>query len=551
MLQRLSLSHFVIVRHAEIDFTAGFTALTGETGAGKSILLDALGLVLGQRADPSLIAQGAPRAQISAEFEPPQAVKAWLSEHGFEIPVAEPLLVRRVIEADGKSRGFIQGQSATVNQLRALGELLVDLHGQQASMALLKGTGQRDLLDGFVAQPAELQELGRVYAQWQHAEAELQRALAAGRELALEHDRLRWQFEELEAVKPQAGEWQALSEEQHRLAHAATLLQAAQGAVAALREDDASMVSVLGKVHHQIAQLTSIDPRLQEVVELLGTAHTHLDEAASSLSHYADRVDLDPQRLAWVEERMASLHSLSRKLRCEPEELVSLHAQLAQELQDLQAAQNIEALSEQVKRDQALYDKAAANLTRRRKAAAKALSDQASMILQSLSMGGTRLEIAIEPAQPAVHGKDAIEFRLAGHTRAAARPLAKVASGGELSRIGLAISVASAKSGQVPTLIFDEADAGVGGAVAQVIGDLMRQLGSDRQVLCVTHLPQVAARAHHQLQVRKIQDEQGISSEVRTLERSERIEELARMLGGVEITPITRRHARELLADAT
>jgi DNA repair protein RecN (Recombination protein N) len=547
MLQRLMLSQFVIVRQAEIEFGPGFTALTGETGAGKSILLDALGLVLGARADPSLIAEGASRAQISAEFSSNTALDAHLTSLDLQGD-GGVILLRRTLESDGKSRAFINGHPVTLTQMRELGDQLVDIHGQHASQALMRPAHQRTLVDAFAGHAPELESLARTFEQWQERQAWLDKALSSDREMLLERDRLRWRIEELEALRPKAGEWESLAEEQKRLAHAAELIELASGASAVLHEDDASVSSVLAGVAGRARQLVQIDARLEPILQMIESAQAQVAEAASDLATYAQRIDLDPQRLSQVEQRLTTLHDCARKLRIEPEMMAQELEAVGQALQALDAAQDTEALRAEVQALKSRYVEQAKRLSKQRKQAARKLAKSVSATLERLSMAGSQLQIDFAAGEPAPHGMDQIDFKLAGHTGTQARSIAKVASGGELSRIGLAISVAAAKVTNIASLIFDEADAGVGGAVAQVIGDLMRELGQEHQVLCVTHLPQVAARAHQQLRVSKQREGDAVISEVTPLARDARIEEIARMLGGVEITPITRRHARELLA---
>ncbi len=547
MLQRLMLSQFVIVRQAEIEFGPGFTALTGETGAGKSILLDALGLVLGARADPSLIAEGASRAQISAEFSSNPTLDAHLTSLDLQGD-GGVILLRRTLESDGKSRAFINGHPVTLTQMRELGDQLVDIHGQHASQALMRPAHQRGLVDAFADHAPELESLARTFEQWQERQAWLDKALSSDREMALERDRLRWRFDELDTLRPKAGEWETLAEEQKRLAHAAELIELASGASAVLHEDDASVSSVLAGVVGRARQLVQIDARLEPILQMIESAQAQVAEAASDLATYAQRIDLDPQRLSQVEQRLTTLHDCARKLRIEPEMMAAELEAVRQALQALEAAQDTEALRAEVQALKARYVEQAERLSKQRKQAARKLAKSVSATLERLSMAGSQLQIDFTPGEPAAHGIDHVDFKLAGHTGTQARSIAKVASGGELSRIGLAISVAAAKVTHIASLIFDEADAGVGGAVAQVIGDLMRELGQEHQVLCVTHLPQVAARAHQQLRVSKQREGDAVISEVTPLARDARIEEIARMLGGVEITPITRRHARELLA---
>ena len=547
MLLSLRLRDFVIVDSADIDLGAGFTALTGETGAGKSILLDALGLALGARGDAGVVREGQPRADISARFRSSAMLDAWLAERDLEGDPGEVLL-RRIVEADGRSRALINGHPATIALLRELGEQLVDIHGQHAAQSLLRAGAQRGLLDAFGSLHAQVTATMEAFERWQAVERELAAARAGGREQALERERLQWQVNELIPLGLAEGEWETLNAEQKRLSHAASLMADTLGAAELLADGDAPLASQLDTLIARLQPLLALDDRLREPLDLLESARIQIDEAASSLAAYARRVDLDPARLEELESRIGAAFAAARKLRLAPESLARELATMQARLAELERAQDLDALEHRSAEARAQFDKAATLLSAERRKVARKLADGVSKLLAELGMGGTRLEIALDACPPNPSGVDAIEFRIAGHASGTARPLARVASGGELSRIGLAIAVLAAQSTPTPTLIFDEADAGVGGAVAEVIGNLMRKLGASRQVLCVTHLPQVAARSHQQLKVSREHHAQGVLSRVQSLGRAERIEEIARMLGGVEITATTRKHAREMLA---
>ena len=549
MLLGLRLRDFVIVDEAELEFGAGFTVLSGETGAGKSILLDALGLAMGGRADAGVVREGAARADITAVFRSSPELDAWLAEREL---AGDPgsVLLRRVVDADGRSRALVNGNPATAALLRELGERLVDIHGQHAAQSLLRADGQRLLLDAFAGLSDDARALGEAWSAWRALAREVEAAETGQRELALERDRLAWQAGELEKLRLAPGEWQALNEEQKRLAHAASLIEGTRGAADALAESDDALS---GRLHHllqRLRPLAAIDERLSEAVELLDSAAIQVDEAASSLSAYADRVDLDPERLRQAEQRIAAIFEAARRMRLAPDEIPGALADMQRRLAELEAAQDLDALRAKAAAARERFDALAAKLSAARRKAAKRLADGVSTHLAELGMAGGRLQVACEAAEPSASGVDAIEFRVAAHAGATPRPLAKVASGGELSRIGLAISVLAAQANPVPTLIFDEADAGVGGAVADAIGALMRRLGGDRQVLCVTHLPQVAAKAHRHYRVSKEAANGVAVSRIEALDRPGRVEEIARMLGGAEITATTRKHAREMLAQA-
>jgi DNA repair protein RecN (Recombination protein N) len=546
MLTALRLRDFVIVEAVELEFGPGFTVLSGETGAGKSILIDALGLALGARADSGVVREGAPRADIVAEFTTDARLDTWLAERDL---AGDPgaVLLRRVVEADGRSRALVNGHPATVAQLREIGESLVEVHGQHASQSLLRPDGQRGLLDRYAGAAGELAALAQAHAAWRALDKELEPARTGERELVLERERLQWQVDELAQVAPVPGEWDELAAEQKRLANAASLIEGARGLADALSDGDEAIADRLHAMQQKLKPLAAVDASLAPVLELLETAAIQAGEAGSTLSAYADRVDLDPARLAEVEARIGVLYAAGRKFRLAPERLGDELASLRTRLEALARAQDVAALERRAEAARADYETLASALSKRRAKAAATLSKGVSDRIGRLGMQGGRLEIALERGEPASHGIDRVEFRVAGHAGATPRALGKVASGGELSRISLAISELAAEANPVPTLIFDEADSGVGGAVAEVIGELMRRLGESRQVLCVTHLPQVAAKANQHFSVSKQQDAERTTSLIERLDRGRRVEEIARMLGGVAITATTRKHARELL----
>ena len=553
MLQTISLRDFVIVDQLELDFSSGFTVLTGETGAGKSILLDALGLVLGERADSSQIREGSNRAEISSLFriEPElvQSFSQWLDEQGFPIEdEGQSLLLKRTVESNGRSRAFINGSVATLAQLREAGDQLVDIHGQHAHQLLLKGGAQRELLDRHAGLLPLSAEVAQTFKTLANSRRRLEQAENAGQDVERERERLKWQLEELTELSPQEGEWVNIQSEHARLANGAKLIGGCQEAIEILSDADNSLESTLSKVCANVGALAEHDPALGEINQALESASIQLDEAIHGLNRYLQKIDLDPARLSEVEERMQALHSTARKYRAEVEELPKLLQETSERLDALTASQNIEALRDQVKQEEAVYLKLAKQLSQKRSKAAKELGDLVTNAMQDLSMAGGRLEIALAPlSEGGFQGLEQIEFLVAGHAGSTPRSLAKVASGGELARISLAISVITSKASFTPTLIFDEVDAGIGGAVAETVGKLLHQLGQSHQILCVTHLPQVAAQGNHHLKVSKSQNGEKTVSQVQILGRAERVEEVARMLGGATITDTTRRHARELL----
>ena len=553
MLQNISLRDFVIVDQLELDFASGFTVLTGETGAGKSILLDALGLVLGERADSSQIREGSTRAEISALFrvdnEQINHFSAWLDSQGFPLEdEGQSLLLKRTIESNGRSRAFINGSVATLAQLREAGDQLVDIHGQHAHQLLLKGGAQRELLDRHAGLLSLATEVSQAFKTLNDSRRRLEQAENAGQDIERERERLQWQLEELTELSPQEGEWSSIQGEHSRLANGAKIIDGCQEAIDILSDADNSIESSLSKVCSTIGALAEHDSALGEINTALESAQIQLDEVIHSLNRYLQKVDLDPARLGQIEERMQALHTSARKYRTEVNELPKLLLETADRLDALTASQNMEALREKVKQEEAAYLKLAKQLSQKREVAAADLGKLVTDAMQNLSMAGGQLQIALTPlSEGGSFGLEQIEFLVAGHAGSTPRSLAKVASGGELARISLAISVITSKASFTPTLIFDEVDAGIGGAVAETVGKLLHQLGQSHQILCVTHLPQVAAQGNHHLKVSKIQNDDKTISQVQALGRPERVEEVARMLGGATITDTTRRHARELL----
>ena len=553
MLQNISLRDFVIVDQLELDFASGFTVLTGETGAGTSILLDALSLVLGERADSSQIREGSTRAEISALFridsEQVCHFSAWLDHQGFPIEDdGQSLLLKRTIESNGRSRAFINGSVATLAQLREAGDQLVDIHGQHAHQLLLKGGAQRELLDRHAGLLPLATDVAQAFKTLNEFRRRLEQAENAGQDIERERERLEWQLEELTELSPQEGEWSSIQSEHSRLANGAKIIGGCQEAIEILSDADNSLESSLAKVCSNIGSLAEHDSALGEINTALESAQIQLDEAIHSLNRYLQKIDLDPARLGQVEERMQALHTAARKYRTEADELPKLLQETSDRLDALTASQNIEALREKVKQEETAYLKLAKQLSQKRGVAAADLGKLVTDAMQNLSMAGGQLEIALVPlSEGGSFGLEQIEFLVAGHVGSTPRPLAKVASGGELARISLAISVITSKASFTPTLIFDEVDAGIGGAVAETVGKLLHQLGQSHQILCVTHLPQVAAQGNHHLKVSKTQSGDKTISQVQALGRTERVEEVARMLGGATITDTTRRHARELL----
>jgi DNA repair protein RecN (Recombination protein N) len=553
MLRLLSIRDFVIVDTIELEFSNGFTVLTGETGAGKSILIDALQLALGGRGDASMVREGAAKADITADFALTPAATSWLEQHEFDIEDGGALL-RRVIDNAGRSKAYINGIAATAGQLRELGELLVDIHGQHAHQSLLKQDAQRALLDNQIAvrnpdAPAQVQAVSGCYKAWRALARQREEFETNAKNVLLERERLEWQVGELDKLAVKPGEWLEITNEHSRLSHAASLLEGAQEALNAISEAEHPILSQLSSMNQKLLKLVDVDAGLQAVLDCMEPARIQLQEAVYALNDYIDKVELDPERLSQVDARMEAIHSTARKFRVTPEELPEEHASLKAKLQQLADASDVEGLRRQEEKAKAAYMEVAAKLSATRQEAAKRLGEQVSEAMQELSMSGGRFVVSLNPCEPAAYGLEQVEFLVAGHAGVAARPLAKVASGGELARISLAISVITSHATTVPTLIFDEVDTGIGGGVAEVVGRLLKRLGQRRQVLCVTHLPQVASQANQHFQVAKGTTFEGKTvSRIDVLDNKARVEEVARMLGGIEITETTRKHARELLA---
>lgn len=549
MLQRLTIQNFVIVERLELEFGAGFTVLTGETGAGKSILIDALALTLGERADAIAVRQGAARADVTAEFaiDGNRPLTAWLAEH--ELGGDEgACLLRRVVESSGRSRGFINGHPATAAQLREVADFLVDIHGQHQHQSLSRPATQRALTDAYGGLETQAALVAEAWRAWQRRREE--RLAFEGNAAALnaERERLEWQAQELDALKLAPGEWAAVGAEHARLAHAASLIEAAQAGAEMLDDGEGAALAQLNAVIARLQPLLQHDPRLQEILDALVPAQIQLQEGAGALRRYGERAELDPQRLREVEQRLDALHSAARKYRVEADALHELAQHTHQRLAEIGAGGDPEVLRAREAETESAYREAAKKLTAGRKKAAKKLAAAVTAGMQDLAMPGGVFEVALEAQETAAaHGLEQIEFRVAPHAGMAPQPVAKTASGGELSRLSLAIQTVLSRVARVPTLIFDEVDVGIGGRVAEMVGRMLKALGRQHQVMCITHLPQVAAAADQQWQVRKAAVHGKPASAVAVLDAKARVEEIARMLGGVKITETTRKHAAEML----
>jgi DNA repair protein RecN (Recombination protein N) len=554
MLTHIAIRDLVIVSALELDLTAGMTALTGETGAGKSILIDALGLALGEKADAGMIRSGCERAEVTAGFDLARcpAARAWLAEQALDD--GEDCIIRRVLVREGRARAFINGSAASSAQLKALGDLLVDIHGQHAHQSLLRPAAQRALLDAYGGQLAEAAAVADLHRRWRELDTRWRTLTAARDQRAERMDLLRFQVQELSELGLADGELDALDAEQRRLANLGELQGTAAALVELLYDGDGALRDQLGHAGSELAGLAAIDPKLADTAELIDAAAVQVAEAASNLRQYLDDLDMDPGRLAEVEARLTRIHDLARKYRILPAQLADTLAERQTELdtlaQDDQALGTLEA--DRAAAQRALLAAATA-LSAARRAAAARLGEAVTGFMQELGMGGGQFAVAVETGDDAgvgAHGLDSIAFQVSANPGQPLQPLAKVASGGELSRISLAIQVATAELGSIPTLVFDEVDVGIGGGVAEIVGRLLRRLGDARQALCVTHLPQVAAQAHRQLKVHKRAVDGQTYTEIAPLADAARIDEIARMLGGTEITATTRAHAAEMLRGA-
>lgn len=549
MLLNLNIRDFVIVDKLELDFNDGFTVLTGETGAGKSILIDALALVLGERGDSGVIRAGCERAELIAEFDIDAlpGLKDWLEEHEL---AGDPgvCLMRRVIDSSGRSKGFINGRQATLQQLRDVGEWLVDIHGQHAHQSLLRQDAQRELLDGYAGLHGLRKEVTEAYKHWQELRKHRLEWEKNSEAFAAEREQLEWQVREVKGLQFSLAEWQALQAEHARLSNAASLMEGAQYGMELLSEGEAACVPQISGLASRLNHLLEFDPNLKEVLDMLGSAEIQLQESVYSLRHYLQRLDLDPERLRAAEQRLDEVHSCARKFRTTPDQLPELLAQWEARLETLGGSGESGDLSLREEEAKTKYLSIAKKISAIRQQSAQALSQKVSAAMQNLAMVGGQFEIGLTAlAEGNAYGLEQIDFLVASHAGVSPKPLAKVASGGELSRISLAIQVITSKVSLVPTLIFDEVDVGIGGGVAEIVGQMLRQLGAERQVLCITHLPQVAALGEHHWQVAKTARAGAVVSQIAALDKAGRVDEIARMLGGVDITQTTRQHAEEML----
>lgn len=548
MLRRIALRDFVIVHELDLDLAAGFTVLTGETGAGKSILIDAVQLALGGRAEAGVVREGAARCEVAAEFDLPPALRGWLADCGFDAD--DHLLLRRVVDAQGKSRAWINGGAATATQLRDVGEHLVDIHGQHAWQSLTRPASVRGLLDAYAGlhSAGALDALQAAWQAWRAAQAALEQARTAQDSLQRERERLAWQIGELDKLAPQPGEWDDLNTQHKRLSNAQALLDAAQGALDQLQDGESAALDGLARAGDLLAQQEHVEPEFTNLVAIIASAQAQVQDVTHTLHGWLRRTELDPQRLGELDDRLSQWMSLARRFKRQPGDLPDALAEWKAELSRLDAAADLGALQRACDLAHTGYQKAARAVSAARIKAAPQLAQATTAAMQGLGMQGGRFDVALRALdEPAAHGLEDVEFLVAGHAGSTPRPVGKVASGGELSRIALAIAVTTSQLGQAGTLIFDEVDSGVGGAVADTVGRLMKQLGRDRQVLAVTHLPQVAACADHHLVVSKQAAAGSVRSGVAPVAGEARVSEIARMLGGERLSGTSLAHAKEML----
>ncbi len=548
MLQSLSIRDFVIVDQLDLDFSSGLTVLTGETGAGKSILIDALSLALGARAESGMIRQGCEKTEISVCFrvQAHDGILRWLEDNAIELDQGE-LIFRRVLYQDGRSRAFLNGQSVTLQQLKEIGEELVDIYSQNAHHSLLKLATQRDILDDYAGATELAKSTAQLYQAWHQLREQREKMEQSAEQYQHELALLRDQCRELKQLNFTVAEWESLQQEHYRLSNAAELMSGCELILDTLSESDVAAMRQLNLARQQLQKMREIDPAFNEAYDTLQSGVIQVEESGRLVKRYLQQADLDPEKLAEVDARLQAVHATARKYRVRPEGLPELLVDSEQRMQELSAYADDGELKKREQAAEQAYLAAAQQLSDLRQQAAPKLSQQITTHMQAMALAGGQFQVALNTQTPAASGLEQVEFLVAGHAGAEPRALNKVASGGELSRISLAIRVATAAQTQVQTMIFDEVDVGIGGGVAEIVGKLLRQLSASRQALVITHLPQVAAQGQHHLKVSKHSAQGATLSQIQALSEAERVEELARMLGGVEITDTTRRHAQEML----
>jgi DNA repair protein RecN (Recombination protein N) len=552
MLTDLNIHNYAIADLIELELNSGMTAITGETGAGKSITLDALGLALGDRADSASVGSNGEKAEITASFDISDNIQAqsWLGDR--ELDNDGDCLLRRVVKRDGKSKAYINNRPATVQDMRQLGELLINIHGQHEHQALLKRDTQRQIVDDYAGNQTLASKVRAAFELWNHTTSKLENLRNASSENAAKVEFLRYQIQELEQLAIADGELEKLEEEQKTLANAETIIVSCQQALTLCDDDNAGAETSLAQVIHLLDQLPPGNVAITESLELFNSALIQLQEGSSVLTNYIDSFEADPARLSLVEDRLSAIFELARKHRIDAKQVPQLLSDLTTELDSLDCSEEkLAELENLEKRQLNELLEHCSQLTKKRKTAASKLQKAVGKQLQSLRMGNCSIEFALtQLEQPNQYGKESVELLVSTNPAQAAQALGKIASGGELSRIGLAIQVITAQTTATPTLIFDEVDSGIGGAVAEVVGKLLRELGKKTQVMCVTHLPQVACQANQHFIVDKTVNKKQVQTNLQLLNSTQRLEEVARMLGGVEITQQTRAHAKELLENA-
>ncbi|ROQ21137.1 DNA replication and repair protein RecN [Marinimicrobium koreense] len=555
MLTHLSIRHFTLVDQLDLDLRPGMTAITGETGAGKSIVLDALGQTLGDRADGQRVRAGARKADIHATFDTQRipAARQWLeAQELLQEDAPSECLLRRVITAEGRSKAFINGHPVTLQQLRTLGEMLIDIHSQHEHQSLLRKETHRHLLDEYAGQSELAGKVRQAYRHWQTCKRDFEALRDNAEEVSARYQLLSYQVQELEQLDLKEGELDELEAEQRSLAHAEDILRASHELSALCGDDDQGLSVLMHRALHLLRDMPEKSAALQEAEQLLTSAQIQVDEAQREVEHHIDGFNLDPERLREVEERLSAIYDVARKHRIGPEQLPQLFADLGDELAQLQGGdERLDELEQQMQAAEADYRKAASSLSKARQSASSKLAKAVNQQLSDLAMPNARLEVSLAPLEdkPGPQGLEEVEFIISTNPGQPARSLNKVASGGELSRVSLAIQVVTARTSAIPTLVFDEVDVGIGGATGDVVGRLLRQLGEGGQVLCVTHLAQVASKSHQHLQVTKTAKKQSAESTLVTLEGEQKIEEIARMLGGMKVTEQSLAHAREMVTE--
>lgn len=549
MITSLNIRNFVIVENLELELPSGFTALTGQTGAGKSILIDALQLLFGARSDTEFIRQGCDKSDLSASFSVSPEIQKWLQERDFHNNEDE-LIIRRTLDISGKSRAWINGYPSTLAQLKDLSSLLVLIHGQHAHQSLLRRGAQLQMLDGYCKLGSKLIEIKQAWETWSAAQAKLKKAKEEASLNAERLERIRWFLDDMKDLAPAKNEWSSINEEHTRLSRATDILEACQSSRELLTEDDNSVLSMIDTALDRLSDVTDTDPKLEKIYNALSDAREIVDSASDDIEHYLSRTDFDESRFSELDSRLSDYIRMASKHHLEPEMLFSEYLQAKKKANEFEELGDLSALESKVKEAKEAYMSLSSALSKSRKKGAQSMERQITKAMQSLAMEGGKFEIAVKEAEhPGPNGIDSVEFLVAGHAGMEPRPLIKVASGGELARISLAIAVTDSSTATVDTLIFDEVDTGIGGAVAETVGRLLKSLGSNQQVLCVTHLSQVAGCAENHFRIEKVQSDKdkAPTSRITLLTPEERVEEISRMIGGLKITEVTREHAKEML----